>query len=270
MGMFRRLVNALKRNPESCSHGRLVSISYANITNAPNVSGSLLECIYCGRRFCPPSVVLEDQRTLQSLQEYAAGREVRNAPDTLLIAVDATPPKTTIYRCTVGRSFLSQVGMRYLRTALWGCVLRANTPAHQRIPERITIDISGYSDDQRELWEIPEVAEFFYMLHEEIPGIEFWMPIDYLRLFVRVATAGVPQIRRDELLSKWIALHRAATDLHLAPATPEFGSPELAQFLLAESVEQVDSFLKSELSGREPVAKALKNDSALYQVLGLA
>lgn len=99
------------------------------------------------------------------------------------------------------------------------------------------------------------------------------MPNDYLPLFVKIATGGVPHDRREELRVIWEAISRTATELEmLAPDGSGEGIavPELAQILLSEAAARVESVLESKLSGRPHIVNALKNDSALYQALGVA
>ena len=54
--------------------------------------------------------------------------------------------------------------MESIESILLFCILVPNMLKHRKITERLSIEIDGYSEDKREIWQIPKLRLFF--LHD--------------------------------------------------------------------------------------------------------
>ena len=261
----------------SCgSERKLAMVSLQELNKDSHFSGTLLLCSSCGRIFCDSSVILEDQRTLQPLRTLVEGSMQHHhvsLPRVAFVSANPFPPRTTIYQCILGRPFHSEVGMEFIESILLFCILVPNMLKHRKITERLSIEIDGYSEDKREIWQIPELTSFFYMMHKQIqfPAIEFWLTPDSLKLFLKTAAAGIPQEEKREILQMSAAINAVMKEHNLRSVrgSKEGVSDEaqLVRWLMVESSSKTEAFLKNGLKGKDDVVRSIQAESELCKAL---
>jgi len=252
----------------SCGGGSLAKVALQELNRDSIFSGTLLRCISCGRLFCDSSVILEDLRTLQPLRtwvEDATQEHPASLPRAAFVHADPSPPRTTVYKCILGRPFHSEIGMKFIRSILWNCILIPNTLKHRTITERLSIEIDGCSEDKREIWQIPELTSFFYMLHDQVPAIEFWLTADSLKVFLKTATAGIPQNMKRDILQLSAAINATMKNEMNKQFDGVSDELQLARWLMTESSAKAESFLKSEFQGKDDVVRSIQAESELYK-----
>lgn len=256
----------------TCGGTRTVNVPVHDLNSSSVFSGTLLACQSCGRVFCPPSFIGEDQRTLLPLDSLTGTGSLRQAaanPRFAVVLPDALPPRTKQYRCILGRPFHSEDGLRFVRSILWHCVFAQNTEHLKDLPERLSLEIDGYSDDSREIWQVPELTSLFYRIHDEVPAIEFWLTAESMSVFLKTAAAGVPAQKQDEILTFARAMGRTMEDLSLGEVQQSASDEqEIILHLMAESLAKVEGFLGREFPGQDGLVARLVAQSALGRALG--
>ena len=124
-----------------------------------------------------------------------------------------------------------------------------------------------------EIWQIPELTSFFYMMHKQIqfPAIEFWLTPDSLKLFLKTAAAGIPQEEKREILQMSAAINAVMKEHNLRSVrgSKEGVSDEaqLVRWLMVESSSKTEAFLKNGLKGKDDVVRSIQAESELCKAL---
>ena len=162
----------------------------------------------------------------------------------------------------------SELGILFLRTLLYRTVIH-NTLRTSAIHERISVEIDGYSDDPRNLWQIPQVAAFFHQLRKAFPSLPFWLGKDAWPVFFRCVAAGLPSDEREQIIVLSNAVDRTLSRLNLAPACGEASDDALlCEWLLLESIHNVKSLLEHGCPGQEHLIARVVSQSELSRALG--
>jgi hypothetical protein len=258
----------------TCGSRKFKSVSLQQLRADCPFVGSAISCRSCQRVFFDPSILLDDKKTIQPLDVFlksgAGSGQLRLSP-TIFLNPDPGPPRTTIYRCILGRAYQSEIGKQFLQDFLLFCILARNTLTRGRITERLAIEIDGYSEDKREIWQIPELASFFYMLHAkiQIPAIEFWLSEDSLKVFLKAAVAGIPQEPKREVLQLSAAMAAVMKENNLLADSKDFGSEEvqLMRWLLTEAQTKTEFFWNSAMKKKNEEVQRIMSESELTKML---
>jgi len=268
------LAKGAKAGCSTCGGDQMTTVSLRELQSVDRFSGNLLLCRSCKRMFCDSSILLDDKRTIQSVAALVKsanqGGQV-SVPSSIFLKAEPDPPRTAVYRCILGRAYQSEAGKDFLKDFLLFSILIRNTLIRGSITDRLIIEVDGYSDDKREIWQIPELASFFYMLHVEagFPAIAFWLTADSLKLFMCAAAAGVPLDQRTQILQLSAAMAEVMQQAKLAGGPAGGGSEELQliRWLLTESVSKTESFWKAALKGKDDVVQRIMDESELTKML---
>jgi len=258
----------------SCGAEKFKSVSLQELRPDCRFVGSASSCRSCRRVFFDSSILLDDQRTIQPLDAVVkSGTEGRRIPlsPTIFLKSEPSPPSTAVYRCTLGRPYHSKAGKEFLQDFLLFCILARNTLTQRCITERLVIEIDGYSEDKREIWEIPELSSFFYMLHTQIqiPALEFWLSEDSLKVFLKAAVAGMPQGQKAEVLQLSAAMAQVMDGANLFGRSADWGSEEvqLMRWLLTEAHTKTEFFWKNSMKRGDEEVRRIMNESELTKML---
>lgn len=274
MGVTRLFRKALNKGCASCGGGPPASVPLVDWNKNSPFNGDLLLCPSCARLFCESSVVLEDERTMKPLRTLLGDGSQPNPdlPRLLFVSADPSPPRTTHYKCVVGRRFQSELGVEFIRNVLWYPILLLNLGTGRALIESLSIDIDGYSEDEREIWQIPEVTSFFYRLHKEVPTIEFWLTADSLKVFLKTAAAGIPQARKTELLQMSAAMDATMKQMEMgAPLDNIPDELQLLRWLMIEAGAKIASMLTNVFKDQPKLMRRIEASSEfgkLYKAVG--
>ena len=181
------------------------------------------------------------------------------------------------YRVILGPAFHNDLGIGLLRSVLWHPILTDNicwcleSCEFEKIsrPDRISIEIDGYSDDSRSLDQIPAIAKLFYQIHKQVFAIEYWMDAEQLQLFVNVAAKGMPESDKTEAVQSQRALKQA---MGIESSTTDTQG-DVVRWLLVEALSQIESFVTRNLvmirlpaQFKEEATTGLLQNSALFQM----
>jgi hypothetical protein len=185
----------------NCGGTHLDKVSFQELNK--HLKGNILFCSNCRRAFIETGVILEDGKTYASLQSIA------NKSHNPLAAIfsEPEPPRTNHYRCVLGRKFHSPDGIIFLKETVWD-ILHHNVRKLGKVTEQLSLEIDGYSNDSREIWQIPEICDFFFKVHDEVPAIEFWMTKETLNRFLYAAAAGMPKDLRQKMLEMYCSIKK--------------------------------------------------------------
>jgi ankyrin repeat protein len=252
----------------SCGSEKFTNVSLQDLEKHCRFSGTPKMCQSCRRVFLDSSVLLDDNRTIQSLdglvKDATRGGQLR-LPPTIFLKAEPNPPRTAIYRCVLGRAYHSEAGREFLQNLLLFCILARNTLVNGRIAERLIIEIDGYSEDKREIWQIPELASFFYMLHNQVqfPALEFWLTSDSLKVFIKAAVAGIPQDQKKTILQLSAAIAEVMPGMLKDGGSEEI---QLMRWLLTEARAKTEAFWKK-AKWEEDKVERLMSESELTKML---
>lgn len=268
MGIFNTIRKLTGQGCSICGSTSLGNISLREIDSSNSFNGTLRHCAGCSRLFWDSGLILDDQNSYASLEAVmTSGSRYLSIPKRATLLAEPAPPKTEIYRCILGSSFHSQHGIDFVRSVLWHPVLTQNTARLQCIAERISIEIDGYSEDNRELWEIPEICNLFYRMHEEITGIEFWMTHESIGYFLLAAVAGMPNDVRYQAIEISHALRKKRRE----PGQPVAKATDdelLFLYLALESLESAKRFLSGLFDEQDELINNIVRQSELAKLVG--
>lgn len=239
--------------------------------------GTGLQCTSCKRSFLESSVILDDNRTIQPIHNFVESsirqRQI-SLPGAAVIMATPEPPRTTEYKCILGRPFHTEIGIDFLQHFLLECILLLNTLTFRTMTERLSIEIDGYSEDKREIWQIPELTSFFYKMHKQIqfPSIAFWLTGNSLKLFLKTVAAGMPQEEKSQVLQMSSAIHTTIVEKKLGGVMAVGGlSDELhiTRWIMLESVSKTRAVLQNAFKGEDDIVRRIQSQSELCNLLSL-
>lgn len=266
MGIFDGVRKLFGRGCTYCGSDALESVSLRELDSSKPFDGSILYCAGCSRLFWDSGFVLEDQRTIVNLESIVTSGSRHSIPNGAVIITEPAPPRTNLYRCILGPAFHCQQGVDFVMSVIWHPVLTENTAKLGCIAERVSIEIDGYSEDERELWQIPEVSDLFYKMHEEILGIEFWMTQESIGRFLWAAAAGMPNDLKSRAIEMSLAVRETLRE-HGRRVAEVPDDQLVVQYLAIQSLEKAKGFLRSRFDKQDEVINRIVEQSELAKLV---
>lgn len=174
------------------------------------IAGNVLQCRECDAIYLN-TVILDETGFLKPnpiIQAALDGNEKVNLAFSeatfekcVGIFPNQAPPATSVYRVVLGRHALTPRTHDLMGLLLW-TVLAANTAITGRITHLVSIGVAGFGKDTRELYEVPEVKNWFFELHKKLPYLPFWLTEDDIPFYYATVTAGVDQSYLDSVKLK--------------------------------------------------------------------
>jgi hypothetical protein len=169
------------------------------------MSGTILACSRCELVFFPASTVSEGGEIGPSLLEAFEGLLSDVIHEGAKVVIDTSAinrlahimPKVlaegggAAYRVIVGPSFHNERG--HLLIGLLQTIGALNTRRLGRIADFYSLEIAGFEDDHRPVWEIPQLTDWFFQLHEKVPSLPYWLAAEYLPSYYRTVFPGVTE-----------------------------------------------------------------------------
>jgi hypothetical protein len=106
---------------------------------------------------------------------------------------------------------------------------------------KVQIDITGYNEDPRNMWEIPEAGNFYQALFNEIPELFYWIDINSYMFFL-LGIMVYPPLRAEGGVTL---------------------SSEDLQAYLVRGIEGLNRFCKQRNLSTEPTDQAINEKLAL-------
>jgi len=161
------------------------------------LDGAGVACQECKCLFVPTSIVDAEGR----LQKLADLNLVRASSFKRACIFSLPPPPSThVYHVVVGPEFLNQSGASVLGSLIMLVV--TSTFLARETKQLLDIGVDGYHNDPRPLWEIPEVCNWFFQIHEQLPYLPFWLTTESFKIYLMAASAGASEQFIAELASR--------------------------------------------------------------------
>ena len=241
---------------DNCLSEEISSVPLQELDPGNPFSGDLVSCMKCGRLWWPPGYLDHDQCTYKALS--AESRPSFGPP--IFLSRHQTPEGDPFYECIIGRNCPDETAVSFIKHGLCFPLFAENTVNLKILKDQFAIAMDGLMEDDRDLWEIPEVGSLYFQIHEAVPEAGFWMTRESITRFYFTAALGL-RIHHPNLAA--VTVQHAELQ---EGAEPNAGSLALVENLLAKAYPQAFLWLNGRLPDDALTAHDIRDRSQLTQM----